>query len=58
MVVGIGINTNQEIFDKEISNIASSIKKEFNLEIDSKNTIKEFCNLFEEKIIKKMIQIL
>lgn len=51
-----GINTNQEKFEKEISEIASSVKKEFNIEIDNQKVIAEFCNLFENKLIeRKMI---
>ena len=52
LVIGIGINTNQKKFNEEISNIATSIKNEFNIEIDNEKVISEFCNLFENKIIK------
>ena len=52
LVIGIGINTNQQKFNEEISNIATSIKNEFNIEIDNEKVISEFCNLFENKIIK------
>ena len=52
LVIGIGINTNQQKFNEEISNIATSIKNEFNIEIDNEKIISEFCNLFENKIIK------
>lgn len=48
MVIGIGINTNQEKFAKEIKDIATSIKKEFHLKIENKKVIAEFCNLWEE----------
>ena len=44
-----GINTNQEQLSPEISEIASSIKNEFGIEVDSKKVITEFCNLLEEK---------
>jgi BirA family biotin operon repressor/biotin-[acetyl-CoA-carboxylase] ligase len=54
LVIGIGINTNQKIFDKDIEDIASSIKKEFNIEINRNRVISEFCNLFEEKILKRI----
>ena len=57
LVVGIGINTNQEKFDFEISDLASSIKKEFNIEIDNLKVITEFCNLFENKIIKRGVKL-
>ena len=52
LIIGIGINTNQQKFNEEISNIATSIKNEFNTEIDNEKVISEFCNLFENKIIK------
>lgn len=48
------MNTNQEKFDEEISDIASSIKKEFSIEVDTKKVITEFCNLFESKIMKRI----
>ena len=49
-----GINTNQKKFNEPISEIASSLKNEFNIEIDNQQVIEEFCNLFEKKIIHKM----
>lgn len=54
LVVGIGINTSQEVFNKDIENIASSIKNEFGIEIDREEVITEFCNCFEEKILKRI----
>lgn len=53
MVVGIGVNTVQTEFTKDIENIATSIKKEFNIEVDRIKIITEFCNLFEQKIIER-----
>jgi len=53
MVVGIGINTIQTEFPKEIENIATSIKKEFNIDVDRLEVITEFCNLFEKKFFNK-----
>lgn len=47
------MNTNQERFEKKISEMASSIKKEFKIEIDNEKVITEFCNLFENKLIKR-----
>ena len=49
-----GINTNQEKFKEEISEIASSVKKEFGIEVDTKKVITEFCNLLEEKLRKRI----
>lgn len=55
-----GINTNQEKFHEKISQIATSIKKEFGIQVDRKKVIAEFCNLWEniflelnEKIARK-----
>lgn len=55
IVIGIGINTNQEKFCKEIEKIATSIKKEFNISIDNKAIITRFCELFEDELIKNGI---
>lgn len=54
LVVGIGINTEKENFSEDIKDIATSIKKEFNVDIDIKAFIAEFCNRFENEIIKRM----
>lgn len=55
LVIGIGINTNGINFAKEIEQIATSIKKEFKIEINRDEFITEFCNRFEELIIEKGI---
>lgn len=52
LVVGIGLNTNKMNFTDDIKDTATSIKKEFNIEVDSAEFISEFCNNFE-KIIQK-----
>lgn len=52
LVVGIGINTNKIFFTDDIKDLATSIKKEFDIDIDSLDFITEFCNIFEDKIIK------
>lgn len=54
IVVGIGINTNQEKFNKDINDIASSIQNEFGTIVDNSKIITEFCNLFEKKLIKRI----
>lgn len=48
------MNTNQGKFDKEIQEIASSIKNEFKIEVDREKIIAEFCNLFERKLKKRI----
>lgn len=55
IVIGIGINTNQQEFTEEIKNIASSIKKEFKIEIENEKVISKFCELFEKKLIERKI---
>ena len=40
----------KENFHEEIRKLASSIKKEFAIEVDRNKVIAEFCNLFEEKM--------
>ncbi len=52
LVIGVGINTNKMYFTEDIKELATSIKREFNIEIDSLEFISEFCNRFE-KIIQK-----
>ena len=53
LVIGIGINTNKEVFPNDIKDIATSIKKEFGITIQSKEFVGEFCNRFENKIIQR-----
>ncbi len=54
IVVGIGINTNKMEFSDDIKDIATSIKKEFNIEIDPIEFISEFCNKFEKNIFRRI----
>ncbi len=54
IVIGIGINTNSQESAIEIDQPTSSIKKEFNIEIDNKKVITEFCNQWESKLIKRI----
>lgn len=53
LVVGIGINTSKQQFSSDIKNIATSIKKEFGINIEVEDFIAEFCNRFEKEIIKR-----
>ena len=55
IVIGIGINTNQEKFPKELENIATSIKNEFNLTVDNTKIIEKFCYYLEQELFKKKI---
>lgn len=54
LVVGIGINTVKENFNEDIKHLATSIKREFKVEVNRENFIAEFCNKFEREIIKRM----
>lgn len=55
IVIGIGINTNQEIFTEGLKDIATSIKNEFKIDIDNNLVIEEFCKLFETKLVNRKI---
>lgn len=50
LVIGVGINTNQTEMSKEIKDISTSIKKEFDININNYSVISEFCNRLEKKI--------
>ena len=54
IVVGIGINTSKMHFTEDIKDIATSIKKEFNVDVASEDFIAEFCNKFEKEILKRI----
>lgn len=54
LVVGIGINTNKEHFSEDIKDTATSIKKEFNINVNTEDFIAEFCNRFEKEIIRRI----
>lgn len=47
--IGIGMNINQVIFNKELENIATSLKKEYNLYFQREKIIATFFNEFELK---------
>ena len=55
IIVGIGMNLNQIEFDEDIKDIATSIKKEFGIEVDRYKVISEFCNVMENKIIERKV---
>lgn len=54
LAIGIGINIEQKEFSEDISKIATSIKKEFNIDINTEEFIEEFCNEFEKEIIERI----
>ena len=57
LVLGIGINTNQIDFnDKEIKDIATSLKKELKISIDNDLVIKFFIKKLEMNLIKRIVR--
>ena len=54
LVVGIGINTSKKYFTEDIKDLATSIKKEFNIDVNTKKFIAEFCNKFEKEILERI----
>lgn len=55
LVIGIGINTKKQNFSKDIEDIATSIKKEFNVDVNREEFITEFCNRFEQAISMRYV---
>ena len=53
--VGIGLNVNQESFPGNLSEIATTMKKEFLGEYDREKILRKFLELFEEKYLKLLI---
>ena len=51
VLVGIGFNVNQMEFNEEISNIATSLKKEFDTEFSREEIIIKILEKIEEKLI-------
>ena len=54
LVIGIGINTSKMQFTNDIKDIATSIKKEFEVEIEAQEFISKFCNKFEKYILERI----
>ena len=55
IVIGIGINTNQTEFTEEIEDIATSIKKEYGIDVENEKIIERFCEEFEKWLIEEDI---
>lgn len=51
LVVGIGLNTSQKNFNEELQDIATSIKNEFNVNVNVQEFIAKFCNEFEKIVL-------
>lgn len=54
LVIGIGMNLSQEIFDDEIKDIATSIKKEYKLDINREIIIEKLLEKLEERYEEKI----
>ena len=54
IVVGIGLNNSQMDFDEGLKDIATSIYKEFGVEIDVAGFIEMFRNVFEKAIMRRI----
>lgn len=54
LVIGIGINTNKMSFNDDIKDLATSIKKEYGIEINKEEIISEFCNRFEKNLKERI----
>lgn len=54
IVIGIGINNSQIKFNKELDNIATSLKKEYGIVLNVEEFIAEFCNKLEKIILKRI----
>ena len=55
LLIGIGINVNGVNFPEELEKIATSLKKEYNIEFSKEKIIAEFCNIFEQYCIREII---
>lgn len=55
LLIGIGLNINGEIFNKEIEDIATSLKKEFKINYSRYDILNKFCIEFEKYCFKKYI---
>ena len=49
--IGIGMNVNQNVFDYEIKDIATSLKNEYKKEFSRETIISEFINIFERRYL-------
>lgn len=50
ILIGIGFNVNEDSFNEDTSNIATSLKKEYNKTFSREEIIKKFLEIFEKNI--------
>ena len=55
IVIGIGFNTNQLVFSEDIKNIATSIKKEYGIDVENEKIISRFLELFEKWLLENNV---
>lgn len=54
--IGIGINVNQENFDDDLKNIATSLRKEYKKDFSKEDILKRFLEIFEIKYINDFLE--
>lgn len=54
LVIGIGLNTSKMNFNNDIKDLATSIKKEYGIDINRLEFVSDFCNEFEKKIKRRI----
>lgn len=54
LVIGIGINTRKLNFTDDIKNIATSIKKEFGIDVEENEIVMEFCEKLKKTISRRI----
>lgn len=55
ILIGIGINVNQEVFPDEIKNIATSLKNEFDIVFNREDIVSKICENIEKIMIESKI---
>jgi len=56
VVIGIGVNLNQLVFQGEFSLLPTSLKLETGINVDRETMLAEILNIFEELLIKLQVQ--
>ena len=54
LIISLGFNVNENIFSEETKNLATSLKKEYGKEFEREKIIKEFIEILENNIIRKI----
>ncbi len=54
LIISLGFNVNEDRFSEETKNLATSLKKEYGKEFEREEIIKEFIEILENNIIRKI----